>query len=105
MSRQRIGQVVIFLLLTMLLLAPVYECFDHWDGFPKSGNDTALNLIAAMTFCGVVLVAGRSLFRALTKRRLVKREQWNPPPAPFAFVALAIANESPPLPFILSLRV
>jgi hypothetical protein len=105
MGKRRIGQIVVLLLLTMLLLAPVYECFDHWDGFPKSGNDTALNLIAAVTFCGVVLVAGRSLFRALTEKRLVKREQWNPPPAPFAFVALPIADESPPLSVTLSLRV
>ena len=105
MGKRRIGQVVVLLLSAILLLAPVYECFDHWDGFPRSGNDTALNLIAAVTFCGVVLVADRYLFRALTERRLVKHERWNPPPASFAFVACPIANESPPLPFTLSLRV
>jgi hypothetical protein len=105
MGKRRISQIVVLLLLTIFLLAPVYETFDHWDGFPRSGNDTVLNLIAAVTFCGVVLVAGRSLFRALTEKLLVKRERWNPPPAPFAFVARPIADESPPLSFALSLRI
>ncbi len=105
MGKRRISQIAVLLLLAIFLLAPVYECFDHWDKFPRSGNDTVLNLIAAVTFCGVVLVAGRSLFRALTEKRLVKRERWNPPPVPFSFVACKTADESPPLSFRLSLRV
>ncbi len=43
--------------LLLLLLAPLYESFDRWDGFPRSGNDTVLNLISAVAFCGLVLVA------------------------------------------------
>ncbi|MBA3915238.1 MAG: hypothetical protein H0X25_15590 [Acidobacteriales bacterium] len=93
------------MLLAIFLLAPVYETFDHWDGFPQSGNDTVLNLIAAVTFCGVVLVAARSLLCALTEKRLVKRDQWNPLPAPFVVVALPMADESPPTSFTFSLRV
>ncbi len=105
MGKRRISQIAVLLLLAIFLLAPVYECFDHWDGFPRSGNDTVLNLIAAVTFCGVVLVAGRFLFRALTEKSLVKRERWNPPPVPFSSVACKTADESPPLSFRLSLRV
>lgn len=47
--------------LVLLLLAPLYESFDRWDGFPKSGNDTVLNLIGTVAFCGLVLVAVKPL--------------------------------------------
>jgi len=105
MGKRRCGQIVVLLLLAIFLLAPVYECFDHWDGFPRSGNDTALSLIAAVTFCGVVLVSGRSLFRAFTQKRLVKAERWTPPSMLFAFLACKTADESPPFLLRLSLRV
>ncbi len=106
MGKRRISQIVVLLLLTIFLLAPVYECFDYWDGFPRSGNDTALSLIAAVTFCGVVLVAGRALFHVFTRTRFVKSEPWKPPCAlAFALLARKAADESPPLSPRLSLRV
>ena len=105
MDKRRIGQIVVLVLLALFLLAPVYECFDHWDGFPRSGDDTALSLIAAVTFCGVVLVTARSLFHVFTQKCFVKLNLWEPPCAPFAFLARKAADESPPLSLRLSLRV
>lgn len=93
------------MLLALLLLAPVYECFDHWDGFPRSGDDTALSLIAAVTLCGVILVAAPSLFHIFARTRFVKMELWKSPCARFALLTRKEANESPPLSLYLSLRV
>lgn len=105
MDKRRTGQIVVLVLLALFLLAPVYECFDHWDGFPRSGDDTALSLIATVTFCGVVLLAARSLLRVFTQKRFVKLELWEPPCARFALLGRKAADESPPLSFPLSLRV
>jgi hypothetical protein len=105
MGKRRIGQVVVLLLLLIILLAPVYECFDQWDGFPGSGDDTTLSLIAAVTFCGVALVAGCSLFAAFAQKCVVKIERWNLPAVFFTFPACKTADESPPLTLRLSLRV
>ncbi len=106
MGKRRAGQIVVLLLLAIFLLAPVYEHFDHWDGFPRGGDDTVLTLIATVTFCGMVLVAGHSLLRAITQKRVVKIERWNPPPPVlFVFRPYKTADESPPLPLRLSLRV
>jgi hypothetical protein len=60
MSRRRVTQIVLGCFVFLLLIAPLYESFDRWDGFPKSGNDTMLNLIAGITFAGLVLVAAKS---------------------------------------------
>ena len=54
-------QIVLGCFLILLLLAPLYESFDCWDGFPKSGDDTVLNLIGATAFGGLVLVVAQSL--------------------------------------------
>ena len=54
-------QIVLGCFVVLLLLAPLYESFDHWDGFPGSGNDTVLNLIGAVTLCGLVLVTAKGL--------------------------------------------
>ncbi len=105
MGKRRIGQLVILLLLTVFLLAPVYEHFDHWDGFPRSGDDTVLSLVAIVTFCGVVLIAARSFFRIFLQRRWVKLERWKPPLVPFVLHARRGADESPRSLFRLSLRV
>ena len=106
MGKRRISQTVVLLLLTIFLLAPVYERFDHWDGFPRSDNDTALSLIAAVTFRGVILVAECALFHVFTRTRFVKTGPWKPPCAlPFALLACKAADESPPLSPRLSLRV
>ena len=105
MGKRRIAQIVVLLLLTIFLLAPIYEHFDHWDGFPRSGDDTVLTLIAVVTFCGVVLVAARSLFRVFLQRRWVKLERWKPLSMPFVFFASRAADESPPTSPRLSLRV
>ncbi len=98
MGKLRIGQVVVLLLLLIFLLAPVCECFDHWDGFPRSGDDTALSLVTIVTFCGVVWVTGRSFFVAFAQKRMVKIERWNAPPVLFAFLPCRTADESPPPP-------
>ncbi|MDQ2925396.1 MAG: hypothetical protein M3R43_07575 [Acidobacteriota bacterium] len=81
MGRRRIGQIVVLLQLALFLLAPVYESFDLWNGFRRSGggNDKTLSLIAAVTFCGVVLVAGRSHLTALTQKGPIKLETWLEP--------------------------
>lgn len=61
MNRRRVSQRLLGCFLVLLLLAPLYESFDRWDGFPEGGNDTVLNLIGAVAFCGLVLVAARRL--------------------------------------------
>ncbi len=61
MNRRRVTQIVVLCFCLLLLLAPVYESFDRWDGFPRSENDTVLNLIGVVAFCGLVLVAAKSL--------------------------------------------
>lgn len=61
MTRRRVSQIVLGCFLILLLLAPLYETFDRWDGFPRSGNDTVLNLVGAVAFCGLVLVAVKRL--------------------------------------------
>ena len=67
MKRRGVTQIVLGCSLALLLLAPVYETFDRWDGFPRSGNDTVLNLIGAVAFCGLVLVAAKKLPSLLLK--------------------------------------
>jgi len=105
MGKRRIAQIVVLLLLTIFLFAPVYEHFDHWDGFPRSGDDTVLSLIAVVTFCGIVLVAARSLLQVSLERRWVKLERWKPLSLAFVFLACHEADESPPISPRLSLRV
>jgi hypothetical protein len=105
MVKQRVSQIVVLLLLAILLFAPIYESFDHWDGFPKSGNDTVESLIAAATFCGLVLVAHRFLVQVFLHKRPLKFERWNPPAILFACVPCKRADESPPGSSSLSLRV
>lgn len=96
---------MVLLLLTIFLFAPVYEHFDHWDSFPQGGDDSVLSLIAVVTFCGIVLVASRSLFRVYLQRHWVKLERWKTPSVLFVFLACRAANESPPASPRLSLRV
>lgn len=67
MTRRRVTQSVLGCFVILLLLAPVYESFDRLDGFPKSGDDTVLNLIGAVAFCGLVLVAAKKLPSLLLK--------------------------------------
>jgi protein-S-isoprenylcysteine O-methyltransferase Ste14 len=105
MRKRRIAQIVVLLLLTIFLLAPVYEHFDHWDGFPQGGDDTVLSLIAVVTISGVVLVATRSLFRVFLQRCWVKPERWKSPSVIFVFLACRAADESPPSSLRLSLLV
>lgn len=105
MSKQRIGQIVVLLLLVILFLAPVYESFDHWDRFPQGGDDTVLSLLAVVTFCGVVLVAGRSLFQAFFRKCLPRRGRSTPRRSFSTFPFPKKADESPPLAFRFSLRV
>jgi hypothetical protein len=105
MGKRRSGELVVLVLLTIFLLAPVYEHFDHWDGFPRSGDDTVLSLVAIVTLCGIVLVATRSLFRLFLLRRWVKLERWILPPVLFALQICSVADESPPSSFRISLRL
>ena len=104
-SKQRIGQIIVLLLLVILLLAPVYESFDHWDGFPSGGDDTVLSLLAVITFCGVVMVAGRSLFQTFLRERLGRWKSWTQRTILATFVFPNAADESPPPPCRFSLRV
>lgn len=105
MRKRRIAQIVVLLLLTIFLVAPVYEHFDHWDGFPRSGDDTVLSLVAVVTFCGVILVAAHSLFRVFLERKWVKLERWKPLSITYVFLSYREADESPPVSPRLSLRV
>lgn len=46
----------LFLLLAVQFSAPLFETIDRWDGFPQSGNDLELGVIAALASFGVVLL-------------------------------------------------
>lgn len=104
MSRRQVTQVVLGCFLVLLLLAPVYESFDRWDGFPKSGNDTVLNLIAASTFAGLVLVARKSLpslLSVLASAFSVVGRLFEVRSSPLSLVPRSSIGESPP-PLLLS---
>lgn len=105
MGKRWTGRIVILLLLAIVVLAPIYETFDHWDGFPGSGDDTVLNLIAAVTFCGLVFLGRCTVWLAITSKSLVRFQVLIPPFLRFTFVSCKAADESPPLRSFLILRV
>lgn len=94
--------------LFLLMLAPVYESFDHWDGFPHSGSDTVLNLIGAVAFCGLALVAAKSLhslLSALLSAFSAVGRLFQVRSSPLSFVGRAAIGESPPTLRISPLRI
>ncbi len=50
---------MIVLIVTVVLCAPVFEHYDRWDGFPSSGNDIVLTLVAALICFAAGLVVVR----------------------------------------------
>lgn len=52
--RERFAQLALVLLVIVLLLAPLFETIDWWDGFPQSGNDIVLTVLAALAVFGFV---------------------------------------------------
>ena len=101
-------QIVLGCFLVLLLLSPLYESFDRWDGFPRSGDDTVLNLIAAVTFGGLILVAAKSLPYLLhavasafsTVSRLLEVHS-----SPLVLLPCSSIGESPPALRLTSLRI
>jgi hypothetical protein len=52
----RIALVVLLVTLVILIVSPIYECFDRWDNPVGGGNDTVLTLVGTMTLAGLALV-------------------------------------------------
>ena len=108
MSRRRVSQVVLGCFFILLLLAPLYESFDHWDGFPRGGNDTVLNLTGAIAFCGLVLVAAKrlpSLLSALINAFSAVGRLFQIRSSPFLIGVCSVIGESPPPHLLSSLRI
>ena len=108
MTRRQVTQIVLGCFLILLLLAPVYESFDRWDGFSRSGNDTVLNLIEAVAFCGLVLVAAKSLLSllsALVNVFLSVCRLFCVRSCPLVLTPRSTIGESPPPLFISPLRI
>jgi formate hydrogenlyase subunit 4 len=71
--RERFAQLALVLLVIVLLLAPLFETIDRWDGFPQSGNDIVLTVLAALAVFGfVVLLRAVVVFTAVRLRTRLK---------------------------------
>ena len=101
-------QIVLGCFLILLLLAPLYESFDRWDGFPRSGNDTVLNLIAAVTLAGLALITAKSLpslvFALASAFSMVGR-LFQVRSSPISLLARSSIGESPPPRRLSPLRI
>ena len=105
MRKRRVTQIVLWCFLVLVLIAPVYESFDHWDGSPVSGNDTVLNIIAVVTFAGLVLVAAKHLLWLLATAFSNVPKLFARRSSALILVGRSTIGESPP-PLLLSpLRV
>lgn len=106
--RRQVTQIVLGCFLALLLLAPVYESFDRWDGFPRSGNDTMLNLIGTVTLCGLVLVTAQnlpSLLSALVSAFPAVGRLFQVRCSSLSLGTHSSIGESPPPLFLSSLRI
>lgn len=71
--RERFAQLAVALLVIVLLLAPLFETIDRWDGFPQSGNDIVLTVLAALAVFGfVVLLRAVVVFTTVRLRTCMK---------------------------------
>ena len=61
--RRLVAQLTVVLLLALLVCAPIFEHFDRWDGFPRSGHDIVLTLVGVV----VCFAAGISLVRTVVQ--------------------------------------
>ena len=61
--RRRVALILVFLAVVLLLGGPLFEHFDHWDGFPQSGNDFLLAVIAVLVCLAAAVAFIRELVR------------------------------------------
>jgi hypothetical protein len=97
-ARTRICTVLLLLIATVIVVAPIYESLDRWDKPVEDGNDTVLTVTGALALLGAafVLNAAVSLIsHPLSDSRPSsesnpgdKRECW--------LVSVCIPTESPP---------
>jgi hypothetical protein len=70
---RRIFQLAAGLVLMLVTLTPLAECFDHWDKNVVPANDTELNITAWFVGVGIVVTLARLLryipALAFSKRR------------------------------------
>ena len=66
--RRRIALILMFLAVVLLLGGPVFEHFDHWDGFPQSGQDFLLSVIAVLVCPAAAVSFVRQLLRLTAGR-------------------------------------
>jgi len=66
--RRRIAVILMFLAVVLLLGGPVFEHVDHWDGFPQSGNDFLLAVIAVLVCLAAAISFIRQLVRLTTSQ-------------------------------------
>jgi hypothetical protein len=56
MSVSKIAQLGVLITLAILIVSPIYECFDRWDNPVGGGDDTVLTLVGTLTLAGLALV-------------------------------------------------
>lgn len=100
-SVRRLLQIGLGLLLTISVLAPIEEYFDHWD-LPGLGNDTELAVFLVVLFICLVLVVALALALRAHSRQTVHRlvplrVRENHVYARFALRLAVYPDTSPPL--------
>jgi len=55
-ARTRVCTVLLLLIATVVVVAPIYECFDRWDKPVEDGNDTVLTITGALALLGAAFV-------------------------------------------------
>jgi hypothetical protein len=76
-SVSKIARLGLLVSLAILLVSPIYECFDRWENPVGSGDDTVLTLVGTLTLAGLALVlrlAIPQIFASL--RRIVAEIQF-----------------------------
>ena len=105
-AKTRICTVLLLLIATVIVAAPIYESFDRWDKPVEDGNDTVLTIIGALALFGAAFVLNATV--SLTSSPLAdstpssdsnpddERECW--------LASVCIPTESPPAAAV-SLRI
>jgi hypothetical protein len=103
----KIALLVLLVTLAILVVSPIYECFDRWDHPAGGGDDTVLTLVGTLTLAGLALVLRlaipqifASLRRIVAEIQCELREQ-----AIHCFLWVCCSPRSPPIELCSPLRI
>ena len=74
MSVSKIARLGVLVTLAILLVSPIYECFDRWDNPVGGGDDTVLTLVGTLTLAGLALVLRLAIPQIFASLRRVVTE-------------------------------